>query len=59
VGGGEEAESVSWFWITVALTVPTVLAAIVALPFWIKFDPVIGNVLVALQSLSLVLRFMD
>jgi hypothetical protein len=36
---------VSWFWITIALTVPTLAATIVAVPFWIKVDPVIGNAL--------------
>jgi hypothetical protein len=36
---------VSWYWITIALTVPIAVAAIVAVPFWIKGDPVIGNAL--------------
>ena len=35
----------NWFWIAVALTVPTVLALIVAAPLWLKFDPIIGNAL--------------
>jgi hypothetical protein len=37
----------SWYWIAIALTVPLLVALLVALPFWLKFDPVIGNVLAA------------
>ena len=35
----------SWFWIAVAVTGPTVLALVVAAPLWLKFDPIIGNAL--------------
>lgn len=34
----------SWFGVSIALTVPAAFAAIIALPFWVKGDPVIGNI---------------
>ena len=36
-----------WFWIAIALTVPLAAGLVIALPFWLKFDPVIGNVIAA------------
>ena len=33
----------SWFWIAVALTVPPVAGGLVALPLWLKSQPILGN----------------
>ena len=33
----------SWFWIALALTVPPLLGGLVALPFWLKSEPIFGN----------------
>lgn len=33
----------SWYWITVGATVPAVIALLVALPFWLKDQPIFGN----------------
>ena len=33
----------SWAWIAIAVTVPTLLALILAVPLWLKFDPIVGN----------------
>lgn len=35
----------SWFWIGIALTVPTAAAFLVALPFWLKRSHLIGSVI--------------
>ena len=35
----------SWFWIAIALTVPTAMAFLVALPFWRKGSHMMGNVI--------------
>jgi len=35
----------SWFWIAVAVTVPSLLALLVAVPLWLKFDAIVGNAL--------------
>lgn len=35
----------SWFWIAIALTVPSLIALLIAVPLWLKFDPIIGNAL--------------
>jgi hypothetical protein len=33
----------SWFWIALALTVPPLLGGLVALPFWLRSEPIFGN----------------
>ena len=33
----------AWFWIVVALTLPAALAVLVAVPFWLKGVPIVGN----------------
>jgi hypothetical protein len=34
----------SWFWIALALTLPTLLGGLVALPFWRKGEAIFGNI---------------
>ena len=33
----------SWSWIAVALTIPSVVGGLVALPIWLKGEPIFGN----------------
>jgi hypothetical protein len=33
----------SWFWIALALTVPPVAGGLIALPIWLKGQPILGN----------------
>jgi hypothetical protein len=33
----------SWFWIGLALTVPPVVGGLVALPLWLRSEPIFGN----------------
>jgi len=33
----------SWFWIALALTGPTVIAGLVAYPIWLTGQPILGN----------------
>jgi hypothetical protein len=33
----------SWFWIALALVVPTLVGGLVAVPFWWKGEPIFGN----------------
>jgi hypothetical protein len=33
----------SWFWIALALTVPPLVGGLVALPLWLKSEPIFGN----------------
>jgi hypothetical protein len=33
----------SWFWIALELTVPPLLGGLVALPLWLKEQPILGN----------------
>jgi hypothetical protein len=33
----------NWFWIAVALTVPALAGGLVALPLWLKSEPIFGN----------------
>ena len=33
----------SWSWIALELTVPTVLAGLIAYPVWLKGQPILGN----------------
>lgn len=35
----------NWFWIGIAVTVPTLAGLIVAFPFWRRNEPIFGNVL--------------
>ena len=35
----------SWYWIAIALTVPLLAALVIAVPCWLKFDPIVGNAL--------------
>jgi hypothetical protein len=34
----------NWFWIALALTVPPLVGGLVALPFWLKGEPIFGNI---------------
>jgi hypothetical protein len=34
----------SWFWIALALIVPTLAGGLVAFPFWLKGEPIFGNI---------------
>ena len=34
----------SWSWIAVALTAPPLLAGLIALPIWLKGQPILGNI---------------
>ena len=34
----------SWFWISIAATVPAVLGLLAAIPFWRRSDAIFGNV---------------
>jgi hypothetical protein len=36
---------VSWYWIALSLTVPLVLAVLIALPLWFKGNVTIGNLI--------------
>ncbi len=33
----------NWFWIALALTVPPLVGGLVALPLWLKGEPIFGN----------------
>ena len=33
----------SWFWIALALIVPPVVGGLVALPLWLRGEPIFGN----------------
>ena len=33
----------SWFWIALALTAPPLIGGLVALPLWLKGEPIFGN----------------
>jgi hypothetical protein len=33
----------NWFWIAVALTVPTLMGGLIAFPIWLKGQPILGN----------------
>jgi hypothetical protein len=33
----------SWFWIALAVTVPPVVGGLIALPIWMKAQPILGN----------------
>ena len=34
----------SWFWIVLLATVPPIVGALVALPCWLKSQPILGNI---------------
>ena len=36
-------QGLSWFWIGIALTVPPLAGALVAIPIWLKGEPIFGN----------------
>ena len=36
-------QGVNWSWIAVALTVPGLAAALIAVPIWLKGQPILGN----------------
>ena len=50
----------SWFWIALALTVPPLVGGLVALPFWLKSEPIFGNlvgtVVIFGAAIGLILR---
>jgi hypothetical protein len=33
----------SWFWIALAVTIPPVVGGLIALPIWMKGQPILGN----------------
>ena len=33
----------SWFWIALAVTVPPLVGGLIALPIWLKGQPILGN----------------
>lgn len=37
--------SLNWYWITMQLTVPSVLGLLLALPFWRRAEMIFGNIL--------------
>ena len=36
-------DGLNWYWITIGATVPPVIGLLVALPFWLKDQPIFGN----------------
>ncbi len=50
----------SWYWIAFAVSVPTVVGGLVALPFWLKSEPIFGNLagsaVIFGSALALILR---
>ena len=50
----------SWFWIALALTVPTLVAGLVAFPLWWRGQPILGNLagsaVIAGAAVALILR---
>lgn len=50
----------SWFWITVALTVPPVAGVLAALPFWrtrqMTFGSIVGTAIIFGSAMGLILR---
>ena len=50
----------SWFWITVALTVPPVAGVLAAMPFWrtrqMTFGSIVGTAVVFGSAMGLILR---
>ena len=50
----------SWFWIALLATVPPVVGLLVALPCWLKSQPILGNVAGSVvifgSALALILR---
>jgi hypothetical protein len=47
----------SWFWIGVALTVPTLLGFLVALPIWKRGQPILGNIAGSIVIFGSVIAF--
>ncbi len=39
-----QVDGLSWFWIGVEATLPPVIGWLVALPLWVKDQPVLGNI---------------
>jgi hypothetical protein len=37
-------KELSWFWIALGLTVPTLAGVLLALPFWRRNQPIFGNI---------------
>ncbi|HYT77561.1 MAG TPA: hypothetical protein VEL79_22595 [Vicinamibacterales bacterium] len=37
-------DGLNWFWISVELTVPSIVGVLLAIPLWIHDQPVLGNV---------------
>jgi hypothetical protein len=50
----------NWYWIGLELTVPGLLAAVLALPLWLKGQPIFGNlagtVVIFVAAFALILR---
>jgi len=39
-----QVEGLSWFWIAVEATLPAVVGWLVALPLWLRDQPILGNI---------------
>jgi hypothetical protein len=39
-----QVEGLSWFWIVFEATIPPILGWLVALPLWLRDQPILGNV---------------
>jgi hypothetical protein len=37
-------EGLNWFWIAAELTAPPVIAVLLALPLWLRDQPILGNI---------------
>jgi hypothetical protein len=37
-------DHVNWYWIIISLTVPPIVAGLLALPFWLKDQAIFGNI---------------
>jgi hypothetical protein len=53
-------DELSWFWIILAATVPSVLGALVAIPFWRRrqgtFGNIVGTAVIFARAIGLILR---
>ena len=40
-----EITGLNWYWIAIAVLVPTVMGFLVAIPFWRRSEPIFGNII--------------
>ena len=40
-----EITGLNWYWIAIAVLVPTVMGILVAIPFWRRSEPIFGNII--------------